>query len=151
MEERFDKKKHVCKFYFKKYEQYPSATLRQYISGNLYLKELKIELLDRDDRVTVSVGFSLEEQLDTLLPLLHWEDFEKSRDTSGYEQKNNGGYRDGWGYDFLCMNESGYPLIRKRLDVLYNEKNKPAYEKLLDWMVAQYSKRDEFKKMKLQW
>lgn len=150
MTEKFDEKTHICKFYFKKYDQYPSTTLRQYISGDLYQNELKIQLLDRDDNIIHSFGFRLEEQLGKLLPLLRWEDFEKTRESGIVEQKSIG-YRDGWGYHFLCMNESGNSLIQNNLDVLYKEKDKPAYEKLLAWIVEEYSKREELKKIKLFW
>lgn len=52
---------------------------------------------------------------------------------------------------YLCMNESGKPLIQNDIDVLFKEKNKPAYEKLLDWIIREYSEKKELKKYKLFW
>ena len=83
--------------------------------------------------------------------MIRWELFEKTRDISGWDLQNNWGYSDGWGYEFLCMNESGKPLIRNRIDVTFNEKNKPAYEKLLDWVIREYAEKEELKKYKLLW
>ena len=42
-------------------------------------------------------------------------------------------------------------LPQNNLDVLFNEKNKPAYEKLLDWIIREYSEKKELKKYKLFW
>ncbi len=150
-DEFFDSKKYIGKFIYKKNDSYLEQTLRQQIIGNLYLKEIRIDLLNRDDKVVESFGYSLEEKLESLLPLLLWEDFEKTRDRSGWDLNNNGEYRDGWGYDFACMNDSGNSLIQNTLDVLFKDKNKPAYELLLDWIIKEYSGEKEFKIYKFYW
>ena len=74
----------------------------------------------------------------------------KTRDMSGWNLKING-YRDGWGYQFLCMNESGKPLISNNLDVTFSETDKPAYERLLDWVIHEYAKMKVLKSYKLIW
>lgn len=147
----FDPKKHICKFYFMKKEHLLEGGYRQQVSADLYLKELKIEIIDEFDKTVAVFGYSLEDKMEELLPLLEWKDYEKNRDVSGWDMHNDWGYRDGWGYDFLCSNESGNSLIRAHLDVTFAEKHKPAYEKLLDWVCLNYSKLKEFKKYRLIW
>lgn len=149
--EAFNSKYHIGKFIYQKYDSYISSTLRQRITGDLYMKELKIELLDREGNLVHVFGYSLEDKMDTLLPLLHWDDFEKTRDISGWDLPGDIGYRDGWGYEFVCMNEGGNPLIKNELNIIFYGKKKPAYEKLLDWIVETYAGKKELKKKKLVW
>lgn len=147
----FNSKDYISQFYFMKYDHAITDRYRQKVSANLCLKELKIEILNSGNKVIAVFGYRLDYVFDTLLPLVKWELFEKTRDISGWDLPNNWGYRDGWGYKFLCMNESGKPLIQNNLDVLFNEKNKPAYEKLLDWIIREYSEKKKLKKYKLFW
>lgn len=84
------------------------------ITCNLYEMELTVELIYKDKIDTI--GFKLSnEKLNSLLPLVVWDDFEKERYMSE-SFDNITGYRDGWGYHFWCLNESGYPLIQKYLN-----------------------------------
>lgn len=153
--EVFDPKVHVCKFFFQQHDIHAevwNARLLQKISGDLYQNELKIELLDGKGNAKMMFGYKLEEpELAELLPLLHWEDFEKNRDGAERGYKRSAGYRDGWGYEFVCLNESGAPLISDYMTEIFQEKYKPADEKLLDWIIDQYSKLPEYKKLHLLW
>lgn len=92
-----------------------------------------------------------EEKLRTLLPLVVWEDFEKYRDLPegwAWEFKNgHAGYRDGWGYKFWCLSETGHPLLQVYMNCLFLENKLPAYEKLLKWLRDNYKKRINEKKM----
>ena len=147
----FNTKDYICKFLFSKYDYTSSGTPRQRILGDLYLKEMKIELFDGNNNKIKSFGYSLDDKTEKLLPLLKWEDFERTRDISGWDLNNDCGYRDGWGYEFWCINESGNPIIKNNLDVMFEGKNKPAYEKLLDWLKREYAGKRELKKYKLFW
>lgn len=149
--EEIDAQKYVSKFYFMKIDHACTSRYRQRVLADLYLKELKIEIFDEFDKMIDTFGYPLETKINELLPLLEWEEYEKNRDKPGWDMKNDYGYRDGWGYDFLCSNESGHSLIRSHLDVTFSEKNKPAYEKLLDWVITNYSNKKEIKKYKLFW
>lgn len=148
---KFNAQDYICKFYFMKYDRARTSDYRQRVSANVCLKELKIEIINSSDKVVDVFGYHLDNKFNTLLPLIRWELFEKTRDISGWDLQNNWGYRDGWGYEFICMNESGKPLIRNHIDVTFNEKNKPAYEKLLDWVIREYAEKEELKKYKLLW
>lgn len=149
--EVFNPQYHICKFIYQKYDRFSSFDLRQRITGDLYLRELKIELLDKEDKPVYVLGYSLRDKMDVLLPLIHWSEFEKTRDISGWDLPGIAGYRDGWGYEFVCMNESGYPLITNELSVIFYNKKKPAYEKLLDWIIENYTGEEELKKKGLIW
>lgn len=153
--EVFNPKVHVCEFYFQQHDTFAEITnerLLQKISGDLYQNELKIELLDGKSNVKKIFVYKLEEpELAELLPLLHWDDFEKTRDGVERDFKRSAGYRDGWGYEFVCLNESGAPLIRDYMTEIFKEKYKPADEKLLDWIINRYSKLSEYKKIRLIW
>lgn len=149
--EVFNPKIHIGKFIYQKYDHCSDSSLRPRITGDLYLRELKIELLNRTGELVNVFGYSLKDKMDALLPLIHWSDFEKTRDVSGWDLSGYNGYRDGWGYEFVCMNESGYPLIKNVLDVLFYDKNKPAYEKLLEWIIENYAGEKELKKKGLVW
>lgn len=149
--EIFNPKFYVAKFSYQKYCPAVCSDLRQRVSGDLYLRKLKIELLDKKGNLSHVFEYSLEDNMNTLLPLLHWDDFEKTRDAFGWDLPGNAGYRDGWGYEFICMNESGNPMIKNKLDVVFDDKKKPAYEKLLDWIVEKYAGEKELKKKRLVW
>ena len=148
----FNPQKHICKFYFMKTEHLRDGAYRQSVSADLYLKELKIEIIDAHEKVVDVFGYSLEDKINDLLPLVEWKDYEKNRDISGWDMHNDWGYRDGWGYDFLCSNESGNSLIRAHLDVTFAEKYKPAYERLLEWVYYNFGKGNkDLKKYKIWW
>ena len=49
------------------------------------------------------------------------------------------------------MNESGKPLVRNYIDVTFYGKNKPAYERLLDWVIKEYAGKKELKQYNLIW
>ena len=42
-------------------------------------------------------------------------------------------------------------MIKNKLDVVFDDKKKPAYEKLLDWIVEKYAGEKELKKKRLVW
>ena len=153
--EIFDPKIHVCKFFFQQHDTFAEITnerLLQRISGDLYQNEIKIELMDGKENVKKVFGYILGKvELSELLPLLHWDEFEKTREDSVYRLKYSNGYRDGWGYEFACLNEGGYPLIEHWMTDIYDDKYKPAYEKLLDWIINTYSGCSEYKKLRLLW
>lgn len=83
-----------------KYDHACTSIYKQRISANLFMKELKIEIIDESDKVVDVFGNS---------------------------------------------------LIRNHLDVTFAEKYKPAYEKLLEWVISTFSKKKELKKYKLFW
>lgn len=147
----FNPKDYVCKFYFMKYDHAGTSDYRQKVSADLYLKELKIEIFDSDDKVVDIYGYPLDNKMEILLSLLEWDKFEKNRDISGWDLKSDWNCRDGWGYEFLCINESGNSLIRNWIDVTFKEKDKPAYERLFDWIIREYAQKKELKKYKLVW
>lgn len=150
MSEDFNPNDYICKFYFLKYDYAKTSNYRQKVSANLYLNELTIEIIDSSNKTIAIYGYPLKNKIKQLLPLIKWEEFEKTRDVSGCDLTING-YRDGWGYQFLCMNESGKPLIRNNLDVTFSETDKPAYERLLDWVIHEYAKKKVLKNYKLIW
>ncbi len=146
----FNEKDYICKFFYCKYDYAHTSDYIQRISADMYRKELKIEILNKTGSVIDVFGYKLSQKMDKLLPLIKWEDFEKARDISGWNLDNNG-YRDGWWYEFVCMNESGNPLIRNYLDVTFEEQKSPAYEKLLSWVIRECSEKKEIKKYNLIW
>ena len=150
--DKFNSNNHICKFYFEQYNYFPDMELYQSIECNLFLQELIIKLKKRrTGEVKEVYGYKLNDKAMTqILPLLRWADYEKERDISGWD-KNYAGYRDGWGYEFVCITENGKPMIRFWLNVLFRDKDKPVYEKLLDWIISNYSSRKEFKDKNLFW
>lgn len=147
----FNAREYICKFCFTKYDHTGANSFRQRVCCNLYLKELTIEIINPSDKVTDVFGYRIDNKIKSLLPMLKWELFERMRDKSGWELPNVSGYRDGWGYEFLCMNESGKPLVRNYIDVTFYGKNKPAYERLLDWVIKEYAGKKELKQYNLIW
>jgi hypothetical protein len=147
--EVFNTKDYICEFYFVKtgliFDGY-----YQKVFVDLCLKTTTIEIFKAGFKFETVRRYRLDEKMDTLLPLVRWKDFEKTRDISKLAVKSMG-YRDGWGYRFKCKNESGKPPIENYLRNIFDEPDKPAYEKLLDWVTQEYSHREEFEKYKLRW
>lgn len=150
MQEQFDPKEHIAKFYFKPLFTWHQPYVQE-ISGNLYTKELTIRISDFQGCEVDALGYSLENKMNALLPMLRWEKFEKLRDVSGWNAPNHCGYRDGWGYRFVCMNESGHPMISRYLEVLFEKEHEPADERLLRWLEREYANRKELKQYNLIW
>ena len=138
--EEFNKKVHICKFGFESYDHTSLNKVCYNIIGNIYQKEIIFELIDckNNDMIDV-IGFTIsDEKMQSLLPLIRWSDFEKYRNLpSGWEFKmENGcnGYRDGWGYKFWGLSETGDSLIQLNMSCIFLEDKLPAYEKLLKWV-----------------
>lgn len=148
--EQFDPQKYVAKFFFEQRVMWEEPYLKA-ISGNLYTKELKIEIRNFHGDVVDVFGYSLKNELNGLLPLLRWEDFEKLRDFEDWLSPHEMGYRDGWGYRFACMNESGNPMISRVLSAHFEEGYEPADERLLRWIKNRYVKRRELKEYGSLW
>ena len=148
--EEFDPQKHVAKFYYEQRTMWRQSYLCS-IAGNLYLKELTIEVWNFQGSIVDTFGYSIENKMNVLLPLLRWENFEKLRDVNGWDDLDYCGYRDGWGYRFACMNECGKPMISRYLDVIFEKEHEPADEKLLRWIKNWYSNRKELKEYRLLW
>ena len=148
--EEFDPQKHVTKFYYEQRILWRQSYLYS-IAGNLYTKELTIEIRNFQGCVIDTFGYSIENKMNVLLPLLRWENFEKLRDVNGWDDPNHCGYRDGWGYRFVCMNESGKPMISRYLDVIFEKAYEPADERLLRWIKNWYAKRKELEQYHLLW
>ena len=149
-QESFDPSTHVAKFYFEQRMMWHEKYLKS-IGGNLYTQELTIEIRDFQGNVGEIFGFSLEDKMNELLPLVHWEDFEKLRDFEPWLAPHQRGYRDGWGYRFVCMNESGNPMISSGLEVLFEKGYEPADERLLRWIKNRYAKRRELSEYGMLW
>lgn len=150
MQEEFDPQKHVAKFCYEQRTLWRQSYL-QSITGNLYSKELTIEIWNFQGGIVDTFGYSLENKMNVLLPLLKWENFEKLRDANGWDDPNHCGYRDGWFYRFVCMNESGNPMITRCLDVIFEKEHEPADERLIRWIKNWYANRSELKQYHLLW
>lgn len=148
--ERFDPKVHLAKFYFEQWTMWREPYLKK-ISGNLYTNELTIEIRNFQGEIVDVFGYSLKDRISTLLTLVHWEDFEKLRDVVDWESPYERGYRDGWGYRFVCMNESGHPMISRVLQVVFEKGHEPADERLLQWIKNGYAYRKELKQYGSLW
>ena len=61
------------------------------------------------------------------------------------------GYRDGWGYRFWCLSESGLPLIEADLSVTFRKEKKPPYERLFEWLRHNYSRHKSLKNKNMIW
>lgn len=125
----FDPKIHICKFGFELYDYATFNPIRYNIIGNLYEKEIIFEFINKKTEEVVEVfGYKIsEDKFRNLLSLVCWEDFEKYRDLpEGWEwefQNGHAGYRDGWGYKFWCLSESGYPLLQMYMNCLFQKIN----------------------------
>ncbi len=147
----FDPQIHICKFGFEYYDHSLISPYQYRITGDLYQKELSISFSNKKyNEIVDALGFQLStERFIELLELVKWEDYEKYRDLPldwFWNSKNghNWGYRDGWGYIFWCMNESGNPLLQIEMSSSFHEAQLPQYEKLLKWIIENYG--DEIKK-----
>ena len=151
----FDPRRHICKF---GYELYGTS----YVGGNpygiicdLYNKELKVEFYSKQTEEIIEVfGFKFSEaKFNELVELVKWEDFEKYRDISGWDWniEHQSGYRDGWGYKFWCLSESGLPLIEADLSVTFHKNTQPPYERLFDWIRQNYSTHKSLKNKNMIW
>lgn len=148
--EQYNTEKHVTKFIFEKIDHFHIGEYRQKVSANIIMKELQIEIINSRNTIIAVHGFSLDNKMGSLLPFIRWDEFEKTRDVSGWDLENDG-YRDGWGYKFICINESGKSMITNYLDVTFHKKEKPAYEKLLSWIINNYSNSRLLKEYNLFW
>lgn len=157
LEENFNPKEHICKFGYELYDYTMGEAFRYNILSDLYLKEIVFEFIGkRSDQIIERYGFSISpEKMETLLPLLKWNDFEKYRDLPddwAWKYENgHAGYRDGWGYKFWCLSESGMPLIEIYMDCLFDKKHLPPYEKLLEWLRENYKDEKQLKKWNMLW
>ena len=151
----FDPKIHICKFGFELFD-YASFSPNKYkILTDLYQRELTVQFINkRTDKIVDAVGFKISDgKMNSLLPFIIWEDFERMRDLPDewYQDFNNGcnGYRDGWGYQFWCLSESGMPLIQLYMSDTFKECQLPPTEKLLKWVKTNYG--DKLKDKKMMW
>lgn len=149
-QESFDPRTHVAKFYFEQYAMWEEPYLKE-IFGNLYTKELTIEIRNFRGNIVDVFGYSLANELNGLLPLLRWVDFEKLRNFDAVSSLHQTGYRDGWGYRFVCMNESGDPMISSFLGGIFEKSYEPADERLLRWIKNRYAKRRELSEYGMLW
>lgn len=153
----FEPKKHICKFGFELYDYATPNKNRYNILCDLYRKEIVFEFLNkRTEEVVEAFGFKLHGPLiASLLPLIEWEQFEPYRELpDGREwdfDNGNLGYRDGWGYKFWCLSESGYPLFQKYMNNLFDEKQLPPYEKLLSWLRTNFKNKKELADKDMFW
>ena len=78
----FNPKIHICKFGFELNDHVSFNPMRYNFIGNLYENEIIFEFIDKKTEEVVEVlGYSISEgKLQTLLPLVVLEDFEKYRD-----------------------------------------------------------------------
>jgi len=133
--ETFNPEIHICKFGF----EYCGVRKDSYkIYGNLYLMELSFVFPKE------SFGFHISlEQLETLLPLIRWDDFEKIRD---YRETYQNGYRE-YLLHFWCLSESGNSLIQKYM----GEFSDLPHEKLLDWIRINFGHEKKLRKKMIYW
>ena len=151
----FEPHKHICKFGYKLYGT-PYVDGESYaIICDLYNKELKVEFYSkRTEEVTDVFGFKISDtKFNELIKLVKWEDFEKYRDVSSWEWdiQYQAGYRDGWGYRFWCLSETGLPLIEADLSATFRNDVKPPYERLFDWLRHNYSTHKSLKNKNMIW
>ena len=155
--EKFDPQKHICKFGFELHDYATQNPNKYNIICNLYQRELSFEFINkRKDEVIDAIGFKLNDsEMNSLLPIVRWEEFEKYRDlpTEWEWDFDNGhkGYRDGWGYKFWCLSESGYPLLQIYMSCIFGEDSLPPYERLLDWVRSRYKDNEQLKEKDMLW
>ena len=149
---KFNPKVHICKFGFEKYDYAGTNSYRYNIIADLYLRELTFEFINnRTASVENVVGYVLsDEKLDSLLPLLAWDEYEKYRDCPEQSVTEYvSGYRDGWGYKFWCLSETGDTMIQKDMNFTYKANHKPPYEKLFEWVKHNYCHKKRLRSLKL--
>ena len=122
--EKFEPTKHICKFGFELYDNATGNPLKYNIVCDLYCKELIFEFISKRTGETKEViGFKLSEgTINSLLPMILWNEFEKYRDLPiGWDFANDDfrGYRDGWGYKFWCLSECGSSLFQVDMNCIY--------------------------------
>lgn len=155
--EIFDPKVHICKFGFELFDHASSDHVRYNMIGNLYEKEIVFEFIDKKTEEIVDViGYRIsEDKMQSLLKIVYWNDYEKYRDLPdgwAWEDVNgHAGYRDGWGYKFWCLSESGLPLLQVYMSCIFVDDKLPSYEKLLKWLRDNYSKKKELKDKHMLW
>lgn len=148
-QKKFDSEKYISQFVFlQRGGGDNSYHLR--VGGNLHTRELGIELLNGRGKVLEAYGYSLEKCLDSLLPLIVWEDYEKIRDKE-FDEGYKIGYRDEAYYIFFCTAVNGAAPIRKFMIDLYSRKNEPPYEKLFRWVKENYAGKKELREKELYW
>lgn len=147
---------HICKFGFELYDYISYNPQRYNILCDLYKKELIFEFLNkRTEEVKEVVGYKLNEPvIDSLLPIIQWDKFEVYRNLPvGLEwdfEYGNRGYRDGWGYKFWCLSESGCPLFQTYMG-LFEKDKLPPYERLLEWLRFNYKHKKQLKGRDMLW
>lgn len=153
----FNSKIHICKFGFELYDHACVVPFEYKVIVDLFLREIKILFYNkRTEEMVDAVGLKItSHKFSLLLPLIDWNDFEKIRNLPPewdwkFENGHNG-YRDGWGYQFWCISESGMPIIQKNMIVIFNEKMLPPHEKLLKWLRVNYSSEPILKDKKIMW
>ena len=143
----FDPNKHICRFGFESYDYCSGCNEYHRITVNLYTQQIIFEFVNwRTDEVVEAVWYKFgPKEMNELLSLIVWDDFEPYRDLpSGWRwDTENGcnGYRDGWGYHFWCLTENGAPLLQVEIDVIFRKDKLPPYERLLHWINVNYSKK----------
>ena len=150
----FDPKIHICKFGFELLDYATFNPLKYNIICDLYQRELTFEFVSkRHGDIVDLIGYKLsDEKMQSLLPLVRWSDFERYRNLpEGWEWEFENGYRDGWGYKFWCLSESGSPLLQIYLSCFFSEENLPAYEKLLEWLRDNYKHKSRLKRREMLW
>ena len=123
----------------------------------MYQSEIIVEFIDkRSCEIVDTVGLKISDgEMQTLLPLIKWCDFEKYRDLP-YSWKwdfanGHDGYRDGWGYAFWCVSESGMPLLQIDMACLFRKEQLPAYELLLKWLRDNYKGKKALRGREMLW
>lgn len=116
----------------------------QQITCNMDLKTLRIDLFDKYYEIVEIYNYNLSEtQFNELLRLLLWDEFEKYKDSDQWGSDNIG-YRDCWGYEILLVNDNKDYMLQFYADEIFDDYNKPPYEKLIDWIKRNFAKRKEF-------
>lgn len=155
--EIFNPKVHICKFGFELYDHASFNPVRYNILGNLYEKEILFEFIDKKtEEIVDTIGYKIsDDRMQSLLKIVNWDDYEKYRDLpdewSWRDENGHAGYRDGWGYKFWCLSESGYPLLQTYMGCIFQDNKLPSYEKLLKWLRDEYSKKKELKDKQMLW
>lgn len=150
----FNPKIHICKFGFELYDYAGVFPYLYKILGNLYQMEISVIFLAKQSNEVIdTIGIKISQQrLNALLPLIMMDDFEKLRDkpepAEWKLEKGVNGYRDGWGYHFWCLSESGMPLLQTYMSDTYKVDMMPPDERLLHFIKMNYNRK---KHNRLKW